>query len=83
MESGSVATAGPVFSSSRVIKFSDLPSDEQESFVRFFAEQKVQVSSRSRSVYSPSDDDCTLLELSFDYLSCVGRYFAEMRFWRA
>lgn len=34
-------TLGPSFSSSRVLRFSDLSQDEQESFVRFFAEQKV------------------------------------------
>jgi hypothetical protein len=34
-------TLGPSFSSSRVLRFGDLSQDEQESFVRFFAEQKV------------------------------------------
>lgn len=35
-------TVGPAFSSSRVLRFSELSQEEQDSFVRFFAEQKVQ-----------------------------------------
>ena len=37
-------TVGPSFSSSRVLRFSELGQGEQEAFVRFFAENKVQAS---------------------------------------
>ena len=36
-------TVGPSFSASRVLRFGELPSDEQEAFTRFFCEQKVNV----------------------------------------
>jgi len=40
---GGVATFGPSFAHARVIQFSSLSPEEQEHFVRFFSEQKVQV----------------------------------------
>lgn len=39
-------TAGPAFASSRVLRLSDLSADEQDSFIKFFAEQKLAVSRR-------------------------------------
>lgn len=36
-------TAGPAFSSSRILRLADLPADEQEAFIRFMAEQHMQV----------------------------------------
>lgn len=41
---GTGSTAGPVFSSSRVITWSDLSDDEKDKFARFFAENNVSVS---------------------------------------
>ncbi len=38
------STAGPVFSSSRIIRWSDLGDDEKDKFARFFAENNVAVS---------------------------------------
>jgi hypothetical protein len=37
------STAGPVFSSSRIIRWSDLGEDERDKFSRFFAENGVSV----------------------------------------
>jgi hypothetical protein len=38
------ATAGPVFSSSRIIRWSDLGDEERDKFARFFAENNASVS---------------------------------------
>lgn len=37
-----VSSAGPAFSSSRIVTFSDLPEEEKDAFIKFFAAQKVQ-----------------------------------------
>jgi hypothetical protein len=44
---GAAQTAGPVFSSSRIVRFSDLSEGEKEQYVRFFTENQVHVSSNA------------------------------------
>lgn len=45
MDYPATTTAGPVFASSRIIRWSDLNDEEKDKYARFFAENNISVCS--------------------------------------